>query len=229
MSTPLSPQQLAALRRLDSCTVCNAVEACHVRLRNEGFADASIRCMFPSLPPMVGYAVTAQIRCSDPPPDAHAWLDRTDWWDHILSQPAPRIVVIEDLDPEPGRGALLGEVHANILVALECVGAATNGAVRDLGSVGAMGFSFFARYPALSHSYAHIVKVGTPVEIGGLKVNPGDLLHGDPHGILSIPLEIAGDIPLVAARIADKERALIGLCRAPDFSPEKMRALVRGE
>lgn len=223
----LTPKQFDALRRLDTCTVSNAIETFETRLRNEGFADASVRCIFPRLTPMLGYAVTATIRCSTPPPDGNAYLDRTDWWNHILSIPAPRVVVIQDIDNKPGTGALFGEVHSNILLTLECVGAVTNGAVRDLPAVEGMGFQFFAGNVAVSHSYVHIVNVGVPVEVGGLKVKPGDLIHGDCHGILSIPAQIAADIPVVAARIAEKERQLIGLCRAPDFSPEKLRQVVQ--
>jgi regulator of RNase E activity RraA len=223
----LSPERFEALQRLDTCTVSNAIETFERRLRNEGYADSSVRCMFPHLTPMLGYAVTARIRSSGPSPDGYAYLDRTDWWNHILAVPAPRVVVVEDVDKKPGNGAFIGEVHANILAALECVGAVTNGAVRDLPAVQAMGFHFFARNVAVSHSYVHLVNVGGPVEVGGLKVESGDLLHGDCHGVVSVPPEIAAEIPAVAARLLDKERKLIGLCRAPDFSLEKMRRVVK--
>src|SRR5438046_2305933 len=89
----LDAGQLEALRRLDTCTVSNAIETLEVRLRNEGFADSSVRCLFPQLTPMLGYAVTARIRCSGPPIEGHAYLERTDWWNIILSIPAPRVVV----------------------------------------------------------------------------------------------------------------------------------------
>jgi regulator of RNase E activity RraA len=154
-------------------------------------------------------------------------LDRTDWWNYILSIPAPRVVVIQDVDEKPGTGSLLGEMHSNILMALKCVGAITNGAVRDLHAVESMGFQLFAGNVAVSHSYVHIIEVGAPVEVGGLKITPGELLHGDCHGVLSIPLEIATEIPAVAARIIARERKLIGLCRSPQFSPERLREAVK--
>jgi len=128
---PLTPEEFEALRRLETPMVANVIDTFAVRLRNEGFADASIRCLFPLLEPMLGYAVTVRIRCSSPPPTGHAYPDRTDWWNHIISVPSPRVVVIQDVDSHPGRGALLGEVHGHILKALDCVGAATNGSVRD--------------------------------------------------------------------------------------------------
>src|SRR5258708_434312 len=115
MKATLTADQFEALRRLDTCSVSNAIETFAVRLRNEGFTNADIRSMFPRLPAMLGYAVTAKIRCSGPSPDGHPYLDRTDWWDHILSIPAPRVVVVQDIDKHPGTGALLGEVHVNIL------------------------------------------------------------------------------------------------------------------
>jgi 4-hydroxy-4-methyl-2-oxoglutarate aldolase len=227
MSALLTPDQFEALRRLDTCTVSNAIESFEVRLRNEGYADATVGCMFPKLTPMLGYAVTATISCSGPPVEGHAYLERTDWWNHVLSVPPPRVVVIQDVSRNPGTGAFLGEVHVSILMALECTGAATDGAVRDLAAVEALGFHFFARNAAVSHAYSHIVNIGGPVEIGGLKVSPGDLIHGDCHGLLVIPPDIAAQIPAVAARIIEKERRLIAFCRARDFSLEKLREAVR--
>jgi len=121
MNTPLAPEHLEALRRLDACTLANAIETFHARLRDEGFMDSAIRCLFPSLQPMLGYAATVKIRGSAPPTVDGPYPDRTDWWDHIASQPAPRIVVIQDVATRPGLGALVGEVHMNILQALNCV------------------------------------------------------------------------------------------------------------
>lgn len=227
MRNKLTPEQLEALRHLDTCTVANAIESFERRLHNEGFCDASIRCVFPDLPPMVGYAVPVKIRCSTPPPNAQSYLDRTDWWNYILEIPAPRVVVVQDADPARGLGSLLGQVHASILQALDCVGAVTDGSVRDLPDVAAMGFHLFAGNVSVSHAYAHIVSIGEPVEIGGLMVKPGDLLHGDRHGVLSIPTEIAPDLPAAAAKIIAKERRLLALCRSRDFSVEKLRAAVR--
>ena len=227
MKSELTPALLTELGRIDGCTLCNAIETFDVRLRNEGFCDASIRCLFPELPPMVGYAVPVKIHCSAPPTDSHSYLDRTDWWNYILSIPAPRVVVFQDTDPQRGLGSLLGEVHANILMALNCVGAITDGAVRDVDALRAVRFPCFAGNIAVSHAYAHIVGIGTPVEIGRMRINPGDLLHGDQHGVVSVPTRIAAEIPAVAEQLLAKERRLLALCREDGFSLEKMHALVQ--
>jgi 4-hydroxy-4-methyl-2-oxoglutarate aldolase len=229
MSAPLTPEQLEALRRLDACTVANAIETFHERLRNEGFIDPAIHCLFPRLQPMLGYAATVKIRGSAPPTADGLYPDRTDWWDYILSVPAPRVVVVEDVATRRGLGALIGAVHMNILRALDCVGVITNGSVRSLPAAEGAGFHLFAGSVSVSHAYVHIIEIGTRVEIGGLKIQSGDLLHGDLHGVQSIPLEIAPRIPAVAARIAARKQELIALCQSPDFSLVKLRAAIAKE
>lgn len=223
MKNVLAPEQLESLRRLGTCAVSNAIESFDIRLRNAGFADASIRCMFAEFPPTIGYAATARVRTSVPPMHGHNYFDRTDWWNAILKIPAPRVVVVEDVEKRPGLGSFVGEVHANILSALGCVAIVTNGAVRDLPQVRTTGFQFFAGNVAVSHAYAHIFQFGTPVEIGGLTIEPGDLLHGDQHGILKVPFEIASNIPAIARDIQEKEERVIAMCRTADFSLEKLR------
>lgn len=228
MTPPLSPAQLDALRRLDTCTVANAIETFNVRLRDVGFADSSVRSLFPKLPPLVGYAATVRIRCSGPPVDGRVAVERTDWWSRLLAVPGPRVVVIQDVSERPGFGSFIGEVHARVLQALGCVGAVTNGSVHDLPGIEAAGFHLFASSVAVSHAYVHIVDFGNPVEVGGLKVKPGDLLHADQHGLLSVPPEIAAGIPAVAAQLLERERQVIEFCRSRDFTVEKLREAVKG-
>jgi len=224
----LSASQLHALRSLDSCVVANAIETFHNRLRNEGFADGSVHCLFPELDPMVGYAATIKVRGSAPPMTGGIYSDRTDWWDYLLSLPSPRVLVVQDLETRIGLGSFLGEVHMNIVKALGCVGAMTNGSVRDLPRARGLGLQLFSGSIAVSHAYVHIIEFGTPVEIAGLKIKSGDLLHGDLHGFQTVPLDHAGEIPAIAARIKAKERPIIELCQSADFSLEKLRAAVAG-
>jgi 4-hydroxy-4-methyl-2-oxoglutarate aldolase len=223
----LSDQQLEAIRKLGVCTVSNAIERFEVRLRNEGFSDGSIHSLYAQPEPAIGYAVTARVRFSGPPPAGHTYFDRTDWWNYLLSLTAPKLVVIEDCDPEPGSAAFIGEVHANILRALGCVGAITNGAFRDVPEIQKLGFGMFGAGAAVSHSYAHLVEFGNEVEIGGLKISSGDLLMADCHGVLQVPREIASDIPAKASELSAHEQAVIRLCQSKEFSLEKLREAVR--
>jgi regulator of RNase E activity RraA len=178
---------------------------------------------------MLGYAATVKIRGSAPPMADSLYPDRTDWWDYMLTVPAPRVVVVQDAASHLGAGAFIGAVHMNILRALECVGVVTNGVVRSLPAAESAGFHLFAGGVCVSHAYVHIIEIGTPVEVGGLKVRSGDLLHGDLHGVQSIPLEIAARIPPVVAQITARKQKLIALCQSPGFTVEKLRAAVAEE
>jgi 4-hydroxy-4-methyl-2-oxoglutarate aldolase len=226
----LKPAQLEQFRRLSTCLVASAIETFRLRLPNTGFANSSIRCIFEDQPSMVGYAATARMRSAHPRMEAsksYDYYDRTDWWNQILTIPAPRVVVIEDVDTPPGLGAFVGEVQANILLALHCVGIVTNGAVRDLPDIRPLEFQMFAGNVSISHAYAHVFDVGEAVNVGGLKIQPGDLIHGDCHGVQMVPLEIADRIPAVVRDIRHRRQSLVGLRRAAGFTIERLRQTIR--
>lgn len=223
----LSAEILEKLRSLDSCTISNAIERLDVRPRNEGFISGALTCRFPQLGPMVGYAATGRIRTASPPTSRRCYYDRMDWWSYVATVPEPRILVLEDTDHKAGVGAFVGEIHAEIGRALHCVGCVTNGAVRDLPAVEAMGFHLFAGGVSVSHSYAHIIEFGEPVEIGSLKISSGDLLHGDRHGVLQVPLSTADKLPETAAQLMADETALIEYCQSPEFSLEELTVRIQ--
>jgi 4-hydroxy-4-methyl-2-oxoglutarate aldolase len=227
---PLKPAQLEQFRCLSTCLVASAIETFRMRLPDVGFADSSIRCMFEDQPAMAGYAATARLRSTDARRQAgkcYDYYDRIDWWNNILSTPAPRVVVIEDVDDPTGLSAFVGEVHANILLALDCVGVVTNGAVRDLPDVRPTEFQMFAGNTSISHSYAYVFDFGEAVNVGGLNIRPGDLIHGDCHGVQTIPLEIADRVPAVAREIKHRRQSLVSLRRSAGFTLDKLRQTIR--
>jgi 4-hydroxy-4-methyl-2-oxoglutarate aldolase len=224
---PLTPSQLTEFRALSTCVVASAIETFDVRLHNKGFTDSTVQCMFPELPAAVGYAATARIRSSDPPMEGRSYYDRGAWWDSLVKVPAPRVVVVEDVDSTPGLGAFIGAVHANILLALGCVAVVTNGGVRGLPDVRHSRLQVFAGNVSVSHAYAHVFDFGGTVEIAGLTVHPGDLIHGDLHGVQTIPHEIAGLVPGKAMEIVKARKELIAFCHSIDFSIAKLRQRVK--
>ena len=238
MQSPLTTEQIQQLTSFETCLIADAIESFGVRLRNEGFATAGFRCLFKSFPPLVGYAATCKVRSTDPPIMGSRYEERTDWWRHIGSIPAPRVLVMQDIDNPPGTGAFLGKVHVNILMAMGCVGAITNGAARELPGIEPSGFQVFAGRLAISRAYIHVVEYGGPVEVGGLTIQPGDLIHGDRHGVLTVPPELALKLPAAANVIREKKQQLIDLSRKPgttheefsrglkdllDFNPDSLR------
>jgi regulator of RNase E activity RraA len=220
MAKTLTPEQLDALRRFDAPTVANAIETFNIQPRNTGFMSSDIRCMYPDLGVMVGYACTAIIAADHQPP-SQGLPSRPDWWRTVAATPAPRVVVLQDSDAQPV-GSFWGEVQGNIHKALGCIGVVTNGGVRDLDEVHALGFHFFASAVLVSHAYVHIVAIDVPVNVGGMVVHPGDLIHADKHGAQVIPIDIAPQIPDAVAKLVANERRIIETCQAPDFSLEKL-------
>jgi regulator of RNase E activity RraA len=221
MQSSLTTEQIQQLKTFETCLVADAIDSFGVRLRNEGFAMAGFRCLFKSLPPMVGYAATCKVRSADPPIAGSRYEERTDWWKHLGSIPAPRVLVMQDIDDPPGTGAFFGKVHANILKALGCVGAITNGAARELPGIEASGFQVFAGRLAISRAYIHVVEYGGPVVVGNLTIRPGDLIHGDRHGVLTVPPELALALPAVACVIREKKQQLIELSKKPGATHEE--------
>jgi regulator of RNase E activity RraA len=217
---------IEALRKISSPSVANAIETFKVRPRNQGQMSSEIRALFPEMGPLVGYAVTAVIRAEPEPLEGHR-ASTFAWWDYVLSIPAPRVIVVHDLDEPRGQGAQWGEVQANIHRALGCAGVVTDGSVRDLDEVRALGFQFAAAHISVSHAYVHMVDFGLPIKLGGLWVKPGDLIHADQHGVVTIPPDVADRIPDAVGRVEADERKIIDVCKSKDFSAQRLKDLYK--
>jgi 4-hydroxy-4-methyl-2-oxoglutarate aldolase len=222
----ISDETLEHLAKFDTPLVSNAIERVNVRLRNEGFMNSAVKCQFPQMSPRVGYAVTGRIKTSSTPFEGRCYYENMDWWRYLESAPPPRFIVLQDADHSVGTGAFIGEIHASIAAALHCTACVTNGTVRDLDGVESAGLQMFCSGVSVSHAYAHITSLGTPVEVGGLMVKPGDLLHGDKHGVQQIPLSIAEKIPAIAQEILDFEKELLEFCKSRRFSVDGLEKMI---
>ena len=222
---PLSEAEIKALVAWPTPAISNAIETFDVRPRNQGFM-LGVKCMFPDLEPMVGYACTATMSAYLPSKEKGRGATYAHW-DNILKTPKPRVAVIHDLDHPQGIGSLWGEVNGNIHKALGCVGVVTDGGVRDLDEVHELGFHFFAADAIPSHAYVHIVDSGIQVRVGGLVVNNGDLIHADKHGVVVIPREIARQVPEACRKVEERERKIINFCKSSDFNAEALKELFR--
>jgi regulator of RNase E activity RraA len=225
-TVPLTTQEVEALKKITSPSVANAIETFKVRPREQGNLSSDIRALFPDLGPMVGYAVPCLIRAEAGPIEGHR-ASTYGWWDFVQTIPAPRVIVVHDLDDPRGQGAQWGEVQANIHRALGCVGVVTDGSVRDLDEVRALGFQFCAAHISVSHANVHMVDFGIPIKVGGVWVKPGDLIHGDQHGVCTIPHDIAARIPEVIAKVEADERKIISVCQSPGFTADKLKELYK--
>ncbi|MGE4283156.1 MAG: RraA family protein [Clostridia bacterium] len=207
----LTTAQLEGLRTFDTPTIANAIERFGVRSRTEGAMTPEIKCILPYGKTMVGYACTVKVSATNPPtPEQNEmWMK---YAAKLQSTPRPSIAVVEDIDPTP-TGSFWGEVNATIHKSLGCVGTITNGGVRDLNEVGPLGFGYFAKCLLVTHGYIHIEDFDCSVTIGGVTVNPGDLLAADKHGVVLIPNEIAPQLAAACKKAADAEMPVLEGCR----------------
>jgi 4-hydroxy-4-methyl-2-oxoglutarate aldolase len=212
----ISSETYTRLQAIDSCTVANAIENFGVRPDTWGYTGPEIRCLFPDMGVMLGYAVTAVMGPREVGEKGwrQGWLDYTQ---AIEDSPRPAVCVIEDSPIWPMQGALVGEVMATCMKTLGAAGCVTNGAVRDLEQVREMGFQYHAAGVIVSHGQVKFHSVGQPVRLGRLEVRPGDLIHADLHGVVVIPFEIADEVPAAAEAILKREAEIMETVKAPGF------------
>jgi regulator of RNase E activity RraA len=199
---------LDQLRRYDTPTVCNVLELFEYRPRTAGYLDRRIQACFPSLPPMVGFATTATFRAAAPPRGGDTYMGLSAQVEKLAASRWPKVVVFQDLD-DPPVAATFGEVMATTYRAFGCVGLITSGAGRDLDQVEPLKFPCFTSGTICSHGYTQIVELEVPVRVGGVWINPGDLLHGDRNGVTTIPLELAALVPDGCAAYMDAEAVVL--------------------
>lgn len=199
---------LALLRRVDTPTVCNAVEVAQGRRGFSSFTRGTVLCSAWG-EAMVGYAVTAKLAALDPPSEDRATIRarRLAYYRAFWEAPKPCVAVVEDLDEAPV-GAFWGEVNTSLHKALGVAGALTNGVMRDLGDL-APGFPVVAGSVGPSHGFVHLREIGTAVSVFGLVVAPGDLVHADRHGAVVIPPEVIPHLATSIERLWASERVIL--------------------
>jgi regulator of RNase E activity RraA len=229
MSATVSKEEFEFLRSIDTPTVCNLVEIVTPARRGAGYTVRHLHCPFPDLPPMVGFARTVTIKAKDAfgMGDASYIQRRLDYLDYVAAEPRPSVMVIEDLDEEPGYGAFWGEVQSNVHQALGCLGTVTNGSVRDIPMI-PPGFQMLAGSIGPSHAYVHMVEYGGEVNVHGMTVRSNDLIHADRHGAAVVPADKIGAMKTALVGLSEREAKIIKAARAPDMTVEKIKAAIRG-
>jgi 4-hydroxy-4-methyl-2-oxoglutarate aldolase len=215
----LTPEQLASLARVDSPTVANVIELFDVRSYLEGFTDQTVKAVYPDLPPVVGYALTATFRAGQQSQkeDAHGGMPQL--IEESLATPVPRIAVIQDLDGIP-KAATYGEVMASSFQTFGFIGLITNGAARDIEQVRGLRFPCWASSIIVSHGYCRFIQSQVPVQVAGLEVQPNDLIHADANGVLHIPHSIAPAVAELCEPFMQAEQIVLDYLHSSKPTPE---------
>jgi len=213
------------LAAFDTPTICNALELLYEARVTRGFTTEQLVCAFPDLKPIVGFARTATLRASQPssrPADEAKQL-RVDYYSYVSSEPYPTVAVIQDLDPVPGTGAFWGEVNTAVHRGLGVLGCVTNGSIRDLDAIDPR-FQLLASKVGPSHADVHLEAFGIDVNVHGMAVRHGDLVHADRHGAVVIPHDFAPRLPDAIDLCIRREKPVLEAARAPGFTVEKLKA-----
>ncbi|MDB2361715.1 RraA family protein [Amylibacter sp.] len=208
---------LNLLQSVDTPTVCNAIE---VAQGKRGFNDFTRGTMLASDTKgvIVGYAVTAQIAAIEPPTEAVSVIRerRMSYYKAMSENVKPSIAVVEDLDYPNCIGAFWGEVNTTIHKGFGMSGALTNGVMRDLGDM-AEGFPVVAGSIGPSHGFVHVRSVNQPINIFGMNIKSGDLVHADRHGAVVVPTDVIDDLEASILKMQQTERLVLDPARKKDF------------
>jgi len=208
---------LEYLNTVDTPTLSNAIELLKVRPRREGFTPLTVRALFPEFGRMCGYAVTAQVESvtQGEPFDIRHFVEL---YREVEKAPKPAIVVLQEIGGYPDYAVHCGEVMATVFTKLGAIGLVSDCAVRDLPEVHGLKFHYFARGACASHANFQIIRSGVPVQIHGMTVRPGDLLHGDPNGLITVPAGHEAAIAQAVDQVRARERRLMEWVRSERFS-----------
>jgi 4-hydroxy-4-methyl-2-oxoglutarate aldolase len=221
LEVSLRDDPLDSLRSFDTPTICDAIEQLLLRSHLAGFTGPEIRCLQPGSGVMVGYATTVELdyATAGAAVSRHAyaanWLA---WLKAMEACPKPGVVVIKEIGPVRRRAALWGDMMGLAAQRLGIVGVVTDGLVRDLPQLERLGMPVFAAGLAASHGEPRVLRVNVPVELDGVRIEPGDLLHGDANGIVNVPLAHLRDVVAVAKASADRDVKVLDYTRSPEFS-----------
>jgi regulator of RNase E activity RraA len=197
------------LKRVDTPTVCNAIE---VAQGKRGFDDFTRGTMFASALDgvMVGYARTARIAAVTPPSEPPEVIKarRMAYYKYMSQGPRPAVAVVQDMDMPNAIGAFWGEINTNVHKAFGLTGALTNGVMRDLGDL-PDGFTVVAGSVGPSHGFVHVIDFDTPVEVMGMRVAPGALIHADRHGAVVIPDDVITRLEAAIAQLFKSEKVVL--------------------
>ena len=215
----LDPELLTLLRSVDTPTVCNAIEVAQGKRGFSKFTRGTMICSAPEGGAMVGFAKTAKIAAVEPPSENQDIIKerRMNYYRYMSEVDGPMVTVIEDVDYPHCIGAYWGEINTKVHKGFRLSGALTNGVVRDLGDL-AEDFPVVAGSVGPSHGFVHVREIDTPVNILGMTVTPGDLMHADRHGAVVIPNEVIPILKDSIHKLFASERLILDPAEKTEFS-----------
>jgi regulator of RNase E activity RraA len=235
MSELTDAQIIQELRKFDTATICNVVatypgsDIClklYDAWYGEYYTDQTLRCMYPELGPLCGYAATAWY--SEASAD-YTTLDRWALPDHLDATKKPVILVAKQTYP-PELINLSGLFGGNMTAqfkALGVVGVVTDGPMRDYEEIREMRVQYLATGLTSGHGPLALRGVNIPVKVAGMAVMPGDIVHMDVCGACKFPASKLQKVLENARELRRREIEQQKMFQDPSFSLAKWKASVQ--
>ena len=213
------------LEQYSTPTILNGLKRLGVTVAELCVMDrTAVACNAPELGARCGFAVTRRMatrRSGNPgaggfPPDGG-----------LLAVDGPRFLVAENVGEWQGPVCIWGDVTSHINIALDCRAGVTNGPVRDLAEMAALGFVSFSGGVGPGGGIVDMLDINVPVTVAGMTVSPGDLLHGDRHGVVRIPYDLAARLPDAIVAHEAWEAGIIAVCNTVPLDLEALTAALR--
>jgi len=177
--------------------------------RSNWYTDQSVRCIYPELGRLVGYAVTVVYSLPDPNFNR---LTMKDLVEALAKSRKPSIIIIkQDFPPEilPKVG-LCGGNMTTMFKACGAVGVVTNGPSRDIDEIRPMNFQYLMSGVTPGHGGMAISAVNVPVSVAGMDVAPGEIIHMDENGACKFPADRLADVLKNVEELAKNEAESMG-------------------
>ena len=177
------------------------------------YSDQRLRCMFPELGRRAGHAVTCVYGLQDP---QFTRLGIGDILQAIARTPKPVVLAVKQDLPEPikSRSGLIG---GNMMTAFKSAGVTavlSDGPSRDIDEIRPMGLQYLITGATPGHGPYGVKAVNVPVEICGMDVMPGDIVHLDENGAVKFPADRLDEVLKQAERLQQIEQKRQNLMRA---------------
>jgi len=220
---------LAALREIDTPTITNVVATYPINPLCLGlynpwtenwYTDTSIRCMYPEMGPVIGYAVTCVYGMPDPNyPNRLTYQDVIEALD---ASPKPTILVIQQKWPPEifNKAGLAGEIMTTSAQAVGCLGLLSNGPSRDVDAIRRNRFQMLLSGVTAGHGAMGCMAVQVPVTISTMDVAPGEMIHMDENGAVKFPADKLEPILTNARALLDKEATQLAALRKAKTAAE---------
>ena len=185
----------------------------------------SIVSLTPALGPTVGVAMTCEIDTSTPgsKPQMEPYYELLRAMER---SEAPVVLVAKVAGSRPDHECVLGDGMAKMMYSLGCVGAVTDGGVRDIEGILTVPFAVYARGRTIHHCALRFRRINAPVEVGGITVNPGEVIHANIGGVIKVPAGCLERLPERTAAMSAFEHETHCVWRQEKVSiDEKHRAV----